>query len=100
MNPKWKLRKGKRIDLEYEAFVRGKPCSVPGCNRPGVVHHLGNRRNDSYSSMPLCDGIDGGHHRLSKNSYHVLGQKEFERTHNINCYEVLYELLSEYIYEG
>lgn len=43
---------------EYLAFVRGRRCCVPGCEKPGEPHHFGKRgmsqKCDDYRTVPLC----------------------------------------------
>lgn len=92
MHPKWQVRKGKRENKGYEKFIRSKPCIICG-KSPVEFHHCWHRRNDVFSGVPLCNR----HHVNSPDAYHVIEHENFERRHNINLLEVIYELLTEFI---
>ena len=92
MNPKWQIRKGKRENSDYEKFIKSKSCLVCG-RTPVDGHYTWHRRSDVYSLTPLCRE----HHTSGPYSYHIMEHEAFEKYHNVNMLEVIYELLTEFI---
>jgi hypothetical protein len=91
-------------DKKYRAWIRTLPCAI--CYPAGLrqrshteaAHtHDGSQgmsqKSSDYSVIPLC-GL--GHHQFGPESYHVLGEKEFERRHGINCRALAAELRTFY----
>jgi hypothetical protein len=90
-HPKWITHR--RIDKEYEQRIREKPCLI--CEKQSECHHLWHRRNDSYTSVPLC----GEHHRTGRYAYHKIEHDEFEKHHNIDLTAEAFNLVTEYFWE-
>ena len=92
MKSKWVIRKGKRINEDYEKYIRGEACLV--CRQvPVDLHHLHHNRSDSYMGTPLCRS----HHTANANSYHALGHDSFEQAHGLDFESIVFELLTEYL---
>lgn len=86
-------------DLDYEKWIRKKPCLV--CGQQSEVHHVWNlgKKNvrHAYVSVPLCPT----HHRHGfPSSYHSLGKEPFEDQHGINLEWIIIQNLSEYLREA
>jgi hypothetical protein len=92
-----------RKDKKYLAFIRSQPCLL--CDDaierrvfiagipyrqvwPTEAAHVGERglsqKCSDYETLPLC----AGHHRIGRQSHHVLGRKFWEH-HGINKPEIL-----------
>lgn len=91
-NPKWTIRKGKVVNDRYEKFIRSKSCIICGV-APVDLHHNFHVRSSSYFGIPLCRQ----HHTGGSDSYHNLEHRAFEKKHNINLWQVMFELLTEFI---
>ena len=74
-------------------------CSVCYQQRTIEPHHIDqigmgrNRKNElieHFSAIPVC--------RPCHQHYHQVGRKQFEFKHGINCYEIIYDYLSKYIF--
>jgi hypothetical protein len=78
-------RKAEHRDKAYLAYVHTLPCVV--CGVYGVeAHHQPRRSQRGWHdrlTLPLCGGVDGGHHR-GKQSIHLLGVRQFEKVHGID----------------
>lgn len=77
----------------YLAFVRQRPCSVPGCCNPSTAHHsetggLQVKCSDTRS-IPLC----WAHHE----ELHRIGRVRFQERYNIDFTSVLICVLELYV---
>lgn len=97
MNPKWEVHKGGRKDVAFERFVRKHICCVPNCREESIVHHIGNRHNDSYSAVPLCVRHHTGRDKTDYSIHGIGNQETFEKIHLISLREVSRTFLINYI---
>src|SRR3990167_6612166 len=86
-----------RVELpDYLAFVRLHHCVIKGCWKKSQASHVvfdgqgkeGSKVDDTQT-VPKCDG----HHR----EYHRVGRDRFEAKYGLNFYQIIINLLTEYI---
>jgi len=89
--------KPQRIELpKYLKFVRQHPCLIKDCWKRTEAHHVvfdGQGRTGSkvsdFQTVPLCEE----HHKL----FHQCGRASFEFQFGLNLYQIIIDLLSEYL---
>jgi hypothetical protein len=81
----------------YLDFIRSQPCDVCGDTRVDA-HHLSSRGSggkpwsgSDYSALPFCRA----HHQ----SYHSLGEGQFEIVYRVNLWKDVWMLMHRYFVE-
>ena len=74
------------LEKLHHARLREKPCAVPGCSNPSILHHIMHmagkaRRRDHRYVVNLCPH----HHNMGNESVHLLGSEAaFLRVHGVD----------------
>jgi hypothetical protein len=74
------------LERKHHARLREKPCCVPGCTNPSILHHIMHmdgkeRRRDHRYVVNLCPT----HHNMGDLSVHLLGgEARFLAVHMID----------------
>ena len=81
---------------DYLKWIRKQPCIVPKCYRKAQASHIvfdgqgkiGSKVQDSQA-VPMCFI----HHA----TYHMQGRDIFEQTFGLNLYQIVIDLLTDYL---
>jgi hypothetical protein len=80
-------------NYRYRAWIRSLPCAACGLTPGGQAAHTGTDRGigqkaSDYSCIPLCADC----HIYRTDAYHRIGRKDFERTFDLHCAQLVRRL--------